>query len=79
MAAGMDLFPTCVALAGAKLPPGQELDGVNLLDVCKGPGKLKRDTLFFHAQAPQERAQHAMVRQGWQTFQTSRGTSISST
>ena len=73
MAAGMDLFPTCVALAGAKLPPGHKLDGVNLLDVCKGPGKLKRDTLFFHYQAPKERAQHAMVRQGWKYLSDVKG------
>jgi arylsulfatase A-like enzyme len=65
MVAGMDLFPTCVSLAGAKLPPGHKLDGVDLLDVCQGRGKLKRDTLYFHYQAPKEPAQHAMMSQGW--------------
>jgi len=73
MVAGMDLFPTCVSLAGAKLPPGHRLDGVDLVDVCKGRGALQRDTLFFHYQAPKERAQYAMLRQGWKYLSDVKG------
>jgi len=73
MVAGMDLFPTCVALAGAKLPPGHKLDGVNLLDVCRRGEKLKRDTLYFHYQAPKEGAQYAMMSQGWKYLSDLKG------
>ncbi len=60
MAASMDLFPTCAALAGASLPAGLKLDGVNLLDACLGKGRIQRDTLYFH-----HGKQEAMIRQGW--------------
>ncbi|MBL8178289.1 MAG: sulfatase-like hydrolase/transferase [Bryobacterales bacterium] len=60
MVAGMDLFPTCSALAGAALPAGVRMDGVNLLDACMGTGRVQRDTLYFlHGK------QEAMVSQGW--------------
>jgi len=58
--AGMDLFPTCVALAGAAMPAGVRLDGVNLLDACMGTGRVQRDTLYF-----QHGKQEAMISQGW--------------
>ena len=65
MAAGMDLFPTCLSLAGAKLPSGHVIDGVDLLGVCRGQGTLQRDTLYFHYRAPRDTAQYAMIRRGW--------------
>jgi arylsulfatase A-like enzyme len=73
MVAGMDLFPTCVSLAGARLPAGHRLDGVDLLDVCRGRGTLKRDTLYFHYQAPNSGAQRAMVSQGWKYLVDAKG------
>lgn len=65
MVMAMDLFPTCLALAGAELPPHRSIDGVNLLDVCRGHGKLKRDTVFFHYKGPQKPEQKAMVQRDW--------------
>jgi len=64
MAIGMDLFPTCVAIAGAQLPEGHQLDGVSLLDVMRDAGALARDTLYFHA-GPRGAGQRAVVRGGW--------------
>lgn len=60
MVAGMDLFPTCAALAGATLPAGVKLDGVSLVDACMGAGRVQRDTLYFH-----HGKQEAMMSQGW--------------
>jgi arylsulfatase A len=65
MAMSMDLFPTCVALAGAQLPGDRKIDGVNLLDVCRGGGKLKRDTVFLHYKGPKKPEQKAMVQENW--------------
>lgn len=64
MAAGMDLFPTCAAIAGAEIPEGHQLDGVSLLEVMKGAGALARDALYFHSER-QGVEQLAMVRAGW--------------
>jgi arylsulfatase A-like enzyme len=41
-----DLFPTLVTAAGGKV--AEKLDGVNLLDLWQGKGKLARDTLAWH-------------------------------
>lgn len=60
MIAAMDLFPTFASIAGAKLPRGHSLDGVDLLAACRGKARLERDTLFFHYGK-----QRAMVRAGW--------------
>lgn len=60
MVAGMDLFATCVSLAGASLPAGLRLDGVNLTEACLGTGRVQRDTLYFH-----HGKQEAMISQGW--------------
>jgi arylsulfatase A-like enzyme len=65
MAMAMDLFPTCIALAGAELPKDRKIDGVNLLDVCRGGGKLRRDSVFFHYKAPKASEQKAMVQENW--------------
>jgi arylsulfatase A-like enzyme len=65
MAMSMDLFPTCAALAGAELPSDRKIDGVNLLEVCRGGGKLQRDSVFFHYQAPKALEQKAMVQGNW--------------
>jgi arylsulfatase A len=63
--AGMDLFPTALAVAGASVPRDRKIDGVNLLDVCRGKGKLRRNSLHFQYQAPKQRAQSAVIRNGW--------------
>ncbi len=47
--AGMvDLFPTCVALAGTPLPPGRVLDGVDMAPILFGAGPGKRDSWLFY-------------------------------
>ncbi len=47
---GVDLYPTLCALAGAKLPNNQSLDGVNLVPLFKGDsGKaLANRPLYWH-------------------------------
>lgn len=66
MAAGMDLFPTCLSIAGASVPAGHKLDGVDLLDLCRGRGEMKRDSLFFNFLNPRtEVVQRALVHNGW--------------
>lgn len=44
---GMDLFPTMASIAGAKLPMGLELDGVDLLPMLVNDEKLPERTLFW--------------------------------
>jgi|TARA_B110000438_G_scaffold180294_1_gene172301 arylsulfatase A-like enzyme len=44
---GMDLFPTVASIAGAKLPDGLKLDGVDLLAVMTEDKKLLQRTLFW--------------------------------
>lgn len=73
MVAGMDLFPTCLSLAGIAPEPGHMLDGVDLAGVCRGKGALRRDTLCFHYQAPKQNAQRALVRSGWKYLRDVRG------
>lgn len=43
-----DLYPTCLATAGQPLLPNQHQDGLSLLPLLQGKGKLKRDALFWH-------------------------------
>jgi arylsulfatase A-like enzyme len=43
----MDLFPTIAAMAGAKLPAGRKLDGVNILTVLLEGRKLSERTVFW--------------------------------
>jgi len=42
-----DFFPTMLAMAGVKRPPGVELDGASLLPLLRG-GKLERDAIHWH-------------------------------
>jgi len=45
----VDYYPTCVEIAGGKVPPNQPLDGESLLGVVTGKSKeLKRDAIFWH-------------------------------
>jgi arylsulfatase A-like enzyme len=44
---GMDMFPTMASIAGAKLPDGLKLDGVDLLDLMTENKKLPQRTLFW--------------------------------
>jgi len=44
---GMDMYPTMVSIAGAKLPAGLELDGVDLLGMLTENRKLPERTLFW--------------------------------
>ena len=51
--APFDLFPTCVALAGGRLPPDRPYDGVDLMPWLSGatkepPGGREREILFYH-------------------------------
>jgi arylsulfatase A-like enzyme len=43
----MDLFATMASIAGAKLPAGLKLDGVDILPVMKEDRKLPKRTLFW--------------------------------
>ena len=63
--AGMDLFPTLLAMAGIQIPGGDELDGVNLLPLLRGESTLAREGLYFHYRAPGQSAQRALVENGW--------------
>ena len=74
MAAGMDLFPTALEIAGADVPGGHRLDGVSLLDVCRGAGRLRREALFFHYRHPRDQAaQRAMVAGGRKYLRDGKG------
>lgn len=44
----IDFYPTFLAAAGAKVPEGKVLDGVSLLPLLKGEGKLSRDAIYWH-------------------------------
>lgn len=52
-AISLDIMPTMLQLAGAKLPDGHKLDGVSLAPVLFGTGKLSKRRLFweFHRKA----------------------------
>jgi len=74
MAAGMDLFPTALEIAGARVPAGHRLDGVSLLTVAKGAEQLTHDTLYFHYFPPEsQRRWKAMVREGWKYLLDNQG------
>ena len=46
---GVDLYPTLLAMTGAKAPRGQPLDGENLLPLFTGKKEaLSRDAIFWH-------------------------------
>jgi len=44
---GMDVLPTIAAVAGAEIPAGRKLDGVNLLAMLTDNAKLPERTLFW--------------------------------
>ena len=44
----MDIFSTCLELAGAAAPTDRVIDGVSLLPILQGTGKGKRETMFFY-------------------------------
>ena len=56
----MDLFPTMVEIAGAKLPQGLKLDGVSLLPLLTGGKKPAERTVFWRF-----KGQHAVRRGPW--------------
>jgi arylsulfatase A-like enzyme len=61
----VDLFPTACAIAGVKPDAPQKLDGVSLLPVLQGTGKLDRAALFWHYPHYNDRTTpHGIVRQG---------------
>lgn len=43
----LDLFPTCVALAEAKMPEGLKLDGQNLMNTIEGEAKERKARPLF--------------------------------
>ncbi|MBI9018233.1 MAG: sulfatase [Phycisphaerae bacterium] len=47
---GVDFMPTFIDIAKAEAPEGQVLDGVSILPLLKGAGKveLERDALYWH-------------------------------
>jgi arylsulfatase A-like enzyme len=48
MASGMDLFNTCLNLAGAEIPKDRPIDGVDLSGILFGDGKGKRGVHFYY-------------------------------
>lgn len=44
----MDLFPTCLALAGVDLPADRAFDGESLIPVLTGTGSKQGDTMLFY-------------------------------
>ncbi len=36
-----------------------------MLDVLQGKGKLQREAIYFHYQAPRQPAQYALIQKGW--------------
>ncbi|MGE3804413.1 MAG: sulfatase [Gemmataceae bacterium] len=48
IACTMDVWPTCVALAGGKLPTDRIIDGVDLTPVLTGKGPSPRDHLVYY-------------------------------
>ncbi|MBN2476250.1 MAG: sulfatase [Pirellulales bacterium] len=48
MGSTMDVFATCIALAGAKLPDDRVIDGLDVSPVLLGTGKSPRQTMFFY-------------------------------
>jgi len=47
IATTMDIFPTLIEIAGAKIPKGKEFDGVNILPFLKGIAVSPRDTFYY--------------------------------
>lgn len=48
LACTMDLFPTCLELAGLPLPKDRIIDGVSLVPVLMGERQAVRDVMFYY-------------------------------
>ena len=48
LACTMDLFTTCVKLAGAEVPKDREIDGVDMAPLLFGTGPSQRETFFYY-------------------------------
>ncbi len=65
VAATIDFYPTFLAVASASAPPGQVLDGVNLLPVLRDPAaSLGRDSLYWHLPHYHHSTPAGAIRQG---------------
>ncbi len=62
MGSTMDVFTTCVALAGAKLPADRVIDGVDLSGVLFGTGTSPRKTMFFYRGAQLYAVRHGQYK-----------------
>jgi arylsulfatase A-like enzyme len=47
-ASTMDLFTTCLKLAGAEAPKDREIDGADILPLLAGQGKVERGAYFYY-------------------------------
>jgi uncharacterized sulfatase len=54
VAAGIDVLPTALALAGVPLPGDRIVDGVDLMPVLDGTGTAPERPIFFHVDRPLE-------------------------
>ena len=62
-----DIYPTVLEMMGLSSRPYQHVDGVSLVPVIKGSGKVRRDALFWHYPHYNRHPQSApvsIVRQG---------------
>ncbi len=48
MAANIDFFPTCLALAGVALPGGRIIDGKDIAPLLAGNGKTPHEAIYFY-------------------------------
>ena len=48
MACTMDIFATCLELAGTDCPKDRVIDGVSMTEMLLGTGKSKREVMFFY-------------------------------
>jgi arylsulfatase A-like enzyme len=44
----LDVFPTCLELAGVEIPRGRPADGVSLAPVLRGTGHSSRQDIFYY-------------------------------